>query len=125
MPTHHDETLFERYQREESFHENHMENRVAELEAQLAESQKIIVLARDALYLPCDRWNAIQFKIVKNAIKAIDDSKLVEGLVLCDAAPVGVVTKHTGSLKDMAIIVWHQDQPAEGTELYAARRTDK
>lgn len=32
--------------------------------------------------------------------------------------PVGEVKKHTGSLKDMAIIVWTGQQPEEGTKLY-------
>ncbi len=32
--------------------------------------------------------------------------------------PVGRVEKHTGSLKDMAIIVWKGWQPEEGTVLY-------
>lgn len=31
---------------------------------------------------------------------------------------VAEVKKHTGALKDMAIIVWTGDQPAEGTKLY-------
>ncbi len=34
--------------------------------------------------------------------------------------PVGAVAKHTGSLKDMAIIVWTGEQPPEGTKLYLA-----
>ena len=35
--------------------------------------------------------------------------------------PVGEVKKHTGSLKDMAIIVWTGKQPEEGTNLYAPK----
>ena len=32
--------------------------------------------------------------------------------------PIGEVKKHTGSLKDMAIIVWSGEQPEEGAQLY-------
>ena len=32
--------------------------------------------------------------------------------------PVGIVKRHTGDLKDMAIIVWTGDQPPEGEILY-------
>lgn len=39
---------------------------------------------------------------------------------LAVAAPVARVEKHTGSLRDMAIIVWLGEQPPEGTLLYAA-----
>ena len=35
--------------------------------------------------------------------------------------PIGDVKKHTGSLKDMAIIVWSGEQPAEGTKLYSPK----
>lgn len=35
--------------------------------------------------------------------------------------PIGEVKKHTGSLKDMAIIVWSGEQPAEGTKLYSPK----
>ena len=34
--------------------------------------------------------------------------------------PVATVKKHTGSLGDMAIIVWTGEQPPEGTPLFAA-----
>lgn len=43
-----------------------------------------------------------------------DDSALKAWL----GQPVGEVKKHTGSLKDMAIIVWTGKQPEEGTKLY-------
>jgi hypothetical protein len=35
--------------------------------------------------------------------------------------PVATVQKHTGSLGDMAIIVWTGEQPPEGTILYARK----
>ena len=35
--------------------------------------------------------------------------------------PIGEVKKHTGSLKDMAIIVWSGEQPEEGTKLYSPK----
>lgn len=43
---------------------------------------------------------------------------------LLDAEVVGVVQKHTGSLKDMAIIVWTGAQPSEGTKLIVAPREE-
>ena len=115
-------------------------DRIEELERQLAsmetsrnaffdryvETRKQVALLREALkdaheyamsqadYYPDD---AIE------ALAAIDDAKLLEGYVLCDAEPVAEVKKHTGSLKDMAVIVWTDEQPAEGTELYARRKT--
>ena len=38
--------------------------------------------------------------------------------------PVAVVRKHTGSLKDMAIIIWIGEQPPEGTKLYTHPSTN-
>ena len=46
-----------------------------------------------------------------------DDSALKTWL----GEPVGEVKTHTGSLKDMAIIVWTGKQPEEGTNLYAPK----
>lgn len=46
-----------------------------------------------------------------------DDSALKAWL----GEPVGEVKRHTGSLKDMAIIVWTDEQPAEGTKLYTPK----
>ena len=43
-----------------------------------------------------------------------DDSALKAWL----GEPVGEVKRHTGSLKDMAIIVWSGEQPEEGAQLY-------
>ena len=43
-----------------------------------------------------------------------DDSALKAWL----GEPIGEVKKHTGSLKDMAIIVWSDEQPEEGAQLY-------
>lgn len=38
-----------------------------------------------------------------------------------ELAPVARVEKHTGQFKDMAILIWLGEQPAEGTILYAKR----
>jgi hypothetical protein len=38
-----------------------------------------------------------------------------------ELVPVARVEKHTGQFKDMAILVWLGEQPAEGTILYAYR----
>lgn len=46
-----------------------------------------------------------------------DDSALKAWL----GEPVGEVKRHTGSLKDMAIIVWAGQQPEEGTKLYSPK----
>ena len=57
----------------------------------------------------------------KLAVKALavqpDDSALKAWL----GKPVGEVKKHTGSLKDMAIIVWSGEQPPEGAQLYSPK----
>lgn len=45
----------------------------------------------------------------------------LDGIILCEKEPVAEVKKHTGSLKDMSIIVWYGEQPAEGTQLYRAK----
>jgi hypothetical protein len=36
------------------------------------------------------------------------------------AEPVARVEKHTGALRDMAVIIWLKDQPPEGTLLYTS-----
>lgn len=54
---------------------------------------------------------------LRESLAATDD---LGGLILCEKEPVAEVKKHTGSLKDMAIIVWSGEQPAEGTQLYRA-----
>ncbi len=46
------------------------------------------------------------------------DAKVIEDFLAKIGEPVAEVKKHTGALKDMAIIVWTEDQPAEGTKLY-------
>lgn len=58
--------------------------------------------------------NKEMLKLVKALTIQPDDSALKAWL----GQPVGEVKKHTGSLKDMAIIVWTGKQPEEGTKLY-------
>jgi len=94
------------------------------LEQQLADSKKQNVLLRDVLV------NAHEFigdsvesyEPAKQRIDALTATVDLKGCIICDAKPVGEVETHTGSLKDMAIIVWCGDQPAEGTKLYKARK---
>ncbi len=38
--------------------------------------------------------------------------------IICDADPIAEVKTYTGSVKDMAIIVWCDEPPGEGTLLY-------
>ena len=95
----------------------------AQLKAQLADHKKLLLLAKDALeeidtLLPCGIGNT--------ALAAINNSKLVERLILCDAEPVGEVE---------AIDVDDDAQPSAwvcintdielGTPLYSPRRTEK
>ncbi len=58
--------------------------------------------------------NEEMLKIVKALAIQPDDSALKAWL----GEPIGEVKKHTGSLKDMAIIVWSGEQPEEGAQLY-------
>ncbi len=55
------------------------------------------------------------------ASEALAATADLDGLILCHAEPVGEVKRHTGSLKDMAIIVWTGKQPEEGTKLYSPK----
>lgn len=61
--------------------------------------------------------NEEMLKLVKALTIQPDDSALKAWL----GEPAGEVKKHTGSLKDMAIIVWSGEQPAEGTKLYSPK----
>lgn len=61
--------------------------------------------------------NEEMLKIVKALAIRPDDDALKQWL----GEPIGEVKKHTGSLKDMAIIVWSGEQPAEGTKLYSPK----
>ncbi len=66
-----------------------------------------------ATYSTCGKAHAVEAAKEALAIQP-DDSALKAWL----GEPVGEVKKHTGSLKDMAIIVWTGKQPEEGTKLY-------
>lgn len=115
---------------------------VAQVEQQLADHIKREVMLRDALEAQVARDKRVSYErcfdcdypqkcshatgclgikdhspIAKKALAATDD---LGGLILCEKEPVAEVKKHTGSLKDMAIIVWSGEQPAEGTQLYRA-----
>ncbi len=61
--------------------------------------------------------NEEMLKLVKALTIQPDDAALMAWL----GDPIGEVKKHTGSLKDMAIIVWSGEQPAEGTKLYSPK----
>ncbi len=69
-----------------------------------------------ATYSTCGKAHAVEAAKEALAIQP-DDSALKAWL----GEPIGEVKKHTGSLKDMAIIVWSGEQPAEGTKLYSPK----
>ena len=82
----------------------------------LAERKKQNALLRDALHgviLATD-----PFVMLRYATEVFDATRDLSKYILCDAEPVADVKKHTGEFKDMAIIVWRGEQPAEGTKLY-------
>ena len=183
MPTQHDETLLERYQREELEHEYYMAKRiaeleaevlrlktvpmkyrrmqfnaelqeqVAELEAQLAERDRSVIKANEQAerferewYLRGDELdeaknllllakdvieNAVvmvahqdNIDYLQEALATINDSKLVEGLILCDAEVV-CWNNQEDDLSDSAF-EWDKDvSTGHTTPLYAPRRTEK
>ncbi len=93
---------------------------VEELKQQLADHIKREVMLRDGLKRADDLLTTSYDHVsplVREALAATTD---LDGLILCHAEPVAEVKKHTGSLNDMAIIVWSGKQPAEGTQLYRA-----
>ena len=169
MPTQHDETLLERYQREELEHEYYMAKRIAELEAEVLrlktvpmkyrrmqfnaelqeqvaeleaklsgvesdaytiskdnlELQKQLMLAKDvienAVVMVAHQDN---IDYLQEALATINDSKLVEGLILCDAEVV-CWNNQEDDLSDSAF-EWDKDvSTGHTTPLYAPRRTEK
>jgi hypothetical protein len=119
-----------------------------EVEQQLAEREKQMVEMRNNLRIElfdCEKQNVLLRyyiqgiqAVAESSIKthgydkqhmqnisackeALDATADLSGLILCDAEPVADVKKHTGEFKDMAIIVWRGEQPAEGTPLYKAK----
>lgn len=62
--------------------------RVSELEAQLAERDKIIALTREALAAMVS-YAREEGKCLKIADDALDATKDLSGLTLCDAEPIG------------------------------------
>jgi len=95
---------------------------VEDLRHQLAAALAACKVKDEALMLPCDRWNKTQFLIVQKALAVQPDDS---ALKLWLGEPVGEVKKYTGSLKDMAIIVWTGEQLEEGTLLYAPKGMTK
>jgi len=73
------------------------QDRIAELETELANEVK----------------NKKEFE--RDWLEACDEISALKA----QQKPVGVVKLHSGSLKDIAVIVWHGKQPPVGTELYA------
>lgn len=98
---------------------------------ELDEAKKLLLLAKEALE-NCEgmldelRGFPVTHDLLIEALAAINNSKLVEGLILCDAEPVGEVE---------AIDVDDDAQPSAwvcintdielGTPLYSPRRTEK
>ena len=67
----------------------------------------------DSLNMPLS-----EFEVIKKALAIQPDDSALKAWL---GGPVGEVKKHTGSLKDMAIIVWTGQQPEEGTKLYSPK----
>lgn len=111
------------------------EKRVAELEAlRLKDTERLKTLGEKVLALEqqnlalaaaIEEKNAALISL-EEAIAAINDSKMVEGLILCDAEPIGEIE---------VIDVDEDAQPSAwirintdvelGDQLYAPRRTEK
>lgn len=99
---------------------------------QLAERDAQIALLREALEV----FAKLHFEEAIAALAAIDDAKLLEGLVLCDAEPVGFLVegKHGGKViahglhhslstaKDMASEFAKHYPEIKTTPLYARRK---
>lgn len=65
-----------------------------------------------------DVWDNPAFDNAEEALTIQPDDDALNAWL---GEPIGEVKKHTGSLKDMAIIVWSGEQPAEGTKLYSPK----
>ena len=76
--------------------------------------------ALETLWIGTNReeWDGVAIKSFEDAIAIQPDDSALKAWI---GEPVGEVKKHTGSLKDMAIIVWTGKQPEEGTKLYAPK----
>lgn len=65
--------------------------------------------------------NALKIKVPKRNEQLAKARTLIErssAFIICDADPIAEVKTYTGSVKDMAIIVWCDEPPGEGTLLY-------
>jgi hypothetical protein len=80
-------------------------------------------LQTDLMWLQ-DNINPERKKIVRRitmALAAIDDAKLLEGLVLCDAEPVAELRISSHACDPSLIVKWCSAMPV-GTKLYARRK---
>jgi hypothetical protein len=71
---------------------------------------------QDAIY------NADTATIARD-LKLLHKADAVVAALQKDATPIARVERHSGALRDMAIIVWLGEQPPEGTLLYAGATT--
>ncbi len=122
------------------------QERVDDLKAQLADHKKLLLLAKDALVLSAETISAIETEVdgdtetlpvLMKAIAAIKDSKLVEGLILCDAEPVAHQYQYSYDINGDKQGNWpvemhthvsfSRGKPTSvaSTPLYAPRRTEK
>ena len=98
------------------------QDRKREVAQKLANREKQIVMLRGYLSDMHKTANHYEVYWVERMVEqALDATADLYSYVLCEREPVAEVKKHTGSLKDMAIIVWSGEQPAEGTKLYAPK----
>lgn len=93
---------------------------------ELDEAQKLLLLAKGALESANEcigLYSHPGSKLVMEALAAIDDSKLVEGLILCDAEPFCTYYDIDGTIG----ICRPDIEVPHGAEvpLYAPRRTEK
>jgi hypothetical protein len=92
--------------------------KIISLEKQLAEREKLLLLAKEAL-ASASTFGGFLSSVAEKAIAVINDSKAIEGLVLCDAEPVG---KYTGTEGEYGYQIVQLDCDIEvGTKLYKAK----
>jgi len=104
-----------------------LQEQVAKLEAQLADHKKLLLLAKRAMEAFTDQEGNMpaktgEFNDLKDALAGIDNSKLVEGMILCDAKPVAY---QEGNPDGIWFVAFSINEKAPQVPLYAPRRTEK
>lgn len=91
---------------------------------ELDEAKKLLLLAKDALekVREVTGSNTFAHNYADEALAAINDSKLVEGMILCDAKPVAY---QEGNPDGIWFVAFSINEKAPQVPLYAPRRTEK